>query len=156
LKQYSFITKWQLQAPINDVWNAIYESEDWPLWWKSVKSVNEIEKGDEQGIGSVRVYKMKTAFLYQLIFQLKVTDRSDHQFLKGKAIGDLEGTGSWVFTEQAGICFVECHWHVRTNIAWMNWLAFLLEPVFRYNHTLVMRDGARSLARKLNAALLSC
>jgi len=25
-KDYSFITRWQIEAPIEDVWNSIYES----------------------------------------------------------------------------------------------------------------------------------
>ena len=34
--QYSFETKWQLKAPVEEVWNAVYNSLEWQQWWKGV------------------------------------------------------------------------------------------------------------------------
>ena len=76
------------------------------------------------------------------------------QYLEGIASGDLEGTGSWTFKETAGITEVHCNWHVATNIGWMNAFAFLLKPLFRYNHGLVMKNGAMALAKRLDAPLI--
>lgn len=152
-KKYLFTTTWKIQAPIQDVWNAIYYSEQWPEWWKDFTSVVEIEKGDENSIGSIRVYKLKAWTFYTLSFNLLLTRRADLQYLEGSATGELEGTGSWQFSTQNGITTVTCVWNVETNIKWMNALAFLLKPLFRYNHGLVMKHGARALAAKLNAPL---
>jgi len=41
---YKFITNWQIKASLNDVWFAIYESAEWPAWWKGVKEVITIKK----------------------------------------------------------------------------------------------------------------
>ena len=41
---YSFVTHWRVQAPVEDVWNAIYLSEEWPQWWKDVVHVKETIK----------------------------------------------------------------------------------------------------------------
>jgi hypothetical protein len=153
-KQYHFITQWQFEAPLSDVWQAIYDSENWPSWWKSVKSVKETVAGDARGIGSIRTYTLTSPMGYHLSFNILLTDREDLLLLQGAASGHLHGTGSWYFTEQEGVTYVECHWQVATTVKWMNWLSFLLAPVFRYNHDLVMRNGARGLARKLQARLL--
>ena len=155
MKQYSFITKWAIEAPLEQVWQAIYESEQWPQWWKGVISVKEIEKGDDQGIGSIRIYTLSSAMKYQLSFSLLLTERKDHQLLKGTAHGQLSGTGAWYFKEKNSISYVECHWHVATNVRWMNLFSFLLAPVFKYNHALAMKWGAKSLSKKLGARLLS-
>ena len=128
----------------------------WPLWWKDVKEVKEIIKGDEEGIGSMRTYTLISPLGYKLSFNLLLTERTEYQLLKGEASGDLKGTGAWHFTSSADICFVECHWKVATTIPWMNFMGFFLRPVFQYNHSLVMKSGARCLARKLNAVLISC
>jgi uncharacterized protein YndB with AHSA1/START domain len=48
--QYSFVTKWQLKAPLQDVWDAIYGSMEWPQWWHGVQAVIEIEKNDARDI----------------------------------------------------------------------------------------------------------
>lgn len=155
-KQYHFVTRWVLEAPLESVWDAIYDSETWPEWWKGVISVTEINKGDEQGIGSVRVYKLSSPMHYTLRFSLLLTERIDYRLLKGKASGELEGTGAWIFRQEGTLTYVECHWQVATTIRWMNDVSFLMAPVFRYNHAIVMRWGARSLAKKLGCRLISC
>jgi hypothetical protein len=153
-EKYLFTTTWKIEAPLKDVWDAIYYSEEWPAWWKDFKSVTEIENGDHQNIGSIRVYKLKSPLIYTLSFNLLLTKRADLQYLEGKASGDLEGTGSWAFKEIDGITEVHCTWHVATNISWMNAFAFLLKPLFRYNHGLVMKNGAKALAKRLNVPLI--
>ncbi len=150
-ENYSFTTHWYVEAPLEKVWETIYKSEEWPRWWKGVKSVTETEKGDERGIGSIRIYRLRSPMFYTLSFKLLLTDRVEYKYLLGNASGELEGTGAWHFEEQGEITYVQCHWHVHTNIKWMNAFAFLLKPIFRYNHGKVMQWGAESLAKKLNA-----
>jgi hypothetical protein len=53
---YKFITQWEIAAPINDVWYSIYESADWPNWWKGVKQVKIIAENDANGINGIREY----------------------------------------------------------------------------------------------------
>jgi len=149
-ENYSFTTHWYVNAPLKDVWEAIYKSEEWPRWWKGVQSVTETVNGDERGIGSVRVYKLRSPMLYTLSFNLLLTDREEYKYLSGNASGELEGTGAWYFDIGEGMTHVRCHWNVHTNIKWMNAFAFILKPIFRYNHSKVMKWGAESLAKKLN------
>ena len=46
MASYSFLTTWILDAPRDDVWQAIYEVERWPEWWPGVRSVEQLEEGD--------------------------------------------------------------------------------------------------------------
>jgi len=154
-KQYSFTTNWRIEAPVEKVWEAIYQSEEWPDWWTSIRSVKEIRKGNEKGIGGIQNFSLVSPMKYQLKFQLLLTEREDCRLLKGIVSGDLKGVGSWHFAEKEGITQAVCKWEVATTVGWMNWLSFLLAPVFSYNHKLVMDNGAKCLARKLNARLLS-
>jgi len=147
---YSFISRWQVKAPIEEVWQLIYDSEKWPEWWPSVVKVKEIHPGDLRGIGSVRCYKMRSPMLYTLSFNLTLTEREDLKLLKGNASGELQGTGAWFVNEMDGLTDVQCHWKVATTRWWMNSFAFALRPLFRYNHAAVMKDGGISLGRKLN------
>jgi len=155
MKQYSFVTTWKIAADINAVWPAIHESEEWPAWWRSIKSVRETQKGDVAGIGSIRKYKIQSPMYYTLTFNLLLTQLKEHRLLEGKVSGDLQGTGSWYFRQEGSITEVTCYWNVTTNIAWMNALSWLLKPVFAYNHMLVMKEGAKSLAQKLGTSLVS-
>jgi uncharacterized protein YndB with AHSA1/START domain len=153
--QYLFITDWYIKAPLKEVWDVIYESEQWPEWWDSVLAVEETVKGDERGIGSVRNYKMQSPVLYTLSFAITLTERTEYQLLKGNVSGQLQGIGSWKLEEKNGTTHVQIEWHVSTTIWWMNLFAFLLKPAFAYNHKLVMQHGAKCLAKKLNAELVS-
>lgn len=148
---YSFTTKWETNAPVGDVWEAIRNSLDWPKWWKSFISVTETTPGDAQGIGSVRKYTLQSPTRYKLTFDMLLTDRIEHKLLAGKATGELAGTGTWHFDTRNGKTYIECQWNVATTKAWMNIFAFLLKPAFQYNHRKVMKDGAKYLEQRLGA-----
>lgn len=153
--QYSFITRWQLKAPLEEVWDAVYQSMEWPQWWKGVVSVTELAQGDVDGIGSVRTYTWKSILPYKLSFNMRLTEQEKYKRIKGLAFGELEGEGEWFFEEKEGVVLIQYHWKVFTNKTWMNYLAFLLKPAFNYNHDVVMGWGARGLAKKLQAELIS-
>ncbi len=152
---YTFITRWQIKAPLKDVWGAIYAAEQWPQWWHGVVAVDEIRAGNSRGIGGVKKYTWKSALPYKLSFYMELTDRVDHRSLMGRAYGELEGHGTWDFEENDGITKITYYWDVVTNKKWMNLFSFLLKPLFRYNHDVIMKRGARGLARLLQARLIS-
>ncbi len=151
---YAFTTRWKTSAPLHDVWETIRNSLQWPEWWKSFESVAELRPGDELGIGSIRRYTLQSPTRYKLTFDMLLTERVEHETLRGEASGELAGSGTWHFKVIDGVTYIECLWNVRTTRAWMNMLAFLLKPVFRYNHKLVMKKGAGFLAQRLNATVL--
>lgn len=153
--QYHFITRWQIKAPLPQVWNAIEDSLNWPNWWKGVVAVKELQQGDVQGVGGIRSYAWRSVLPYRLVFHMQLTELEKYKRIKGKASGELEGEGEWLFEEHNGITHIQYHWTVSTHKPWMNHLAFLLKPAFNYNHDVVMRWGAQGLARKLQAELVS-
>jgi hypothetical protein len=69
--------------------------------------------------------------------------------LEGVAHGELNGTGRWSLREEEGVTHARYDWRVSTSRAWMNALAPVLAPMFRWNHGEVMTEGARGLARYL-------
>lgn len=153
METYSFLTEWRLRASKKDVWQVILDAEKWPQWWKGVKDAKVLRAGDASGKGSITYYEMG-AFFYSLKFMLKIVDIEKHRFIKGLAEGDLIGTGMWEMEEANGIVTVRYYWNVETTVGWMNKWAWLLRPVFRLGHNLVMRWGGKGLARKLGTQLL--
>lgn len=151
---YSFVTNWELEAPLEDVWNAIYNSLEWPRWWKGVHSVVEIQPNNDSGVNGIRAYTWKSALPYQLTFSMQLTEKESLKRLKGIAFGELEGTGEWFFSEHNGIVHVRYNWSIVTNKKWMNTFAFLLKPVFKFNHNIVIHWGGIGLAKKLGTTLI--
>ena len=45
---YHFITNWDIDAPVQDVWDAILDSSRWPEWWHGVTRVEELERGERR------------------------------------------------------------------------------------------------------------
>jgi hypothetical protein len=76
-------------------------------------------------------------------------------FIEGEAVGELTGTGRWRLAEREGITEVRYDWNVSTTKAWMNLLAPVARPLFKWNHDVVMNWGAEGLARRLGVERLS-
>ncbi|MCX6208758.1 MAG: SRPBCC family protein [Bacteroidetes bacterium] len=148
-KSYSFITYWEINAPIEKVWALIYNSTEWANWWRGVVDVSELEKGNENGIDSIRRYTWKSKLPYKLSFDMRLTEFEYCKKLSGTAFGELEGNGTWMFKEKDGVTIVTYYWNIVTNKTWMNSLAFLLKPIFIYNHNVLMRWGKQGLEQKL-------
>lgn len=153
--QYFFVTRWQIKAPVEDVWDAIYHSLQWPQWWKGVKDVKLVADGDERGINGIREYTWKSVLPYKLTFSSRLLEREEYKRLHGVAFGELEGEGTWHFYEKDDVTFLQYDWKVFTTKKWMNMFSFALKPLFKYNHDVVMKWGAEGLAKKLNAELIS-
>ncbi|MEW5961845.1 MAG: polyketide cyclase, partial [Chloroflexota bacterium] len=92
---------------------------------------------------------------YRLTFDMQTTRIEPLLALEGIASGELEGTGRWRFSTDGPLTIVHYDWQVHTTKRWMNWLAPLAGPIFRWNHDVVMRQGGHGLARLLDARLVN-
>jgi hypothetical protein len=59
MASYQFLTTWLIEADRERVWDAIYDSERWPEWWKGVEEATKLEEGDDTGIGQFGRYVWK-------------------------------------------------------------------------------------------------
>ncbi|MFC0709183.1 SRPBCC family protein [Azorhizophilus paspali] len=151
---FHLTTLWQFDAPLAAVWDAIVEPETWPGWWPGVEQVVTLERGHEEGgLGTRQRFVWKGILPYRLSFVSRVTRLEPLHLLEGRVEGQLEGVGRWRFNEDAGQTRVCFDWRVRTTPAWMNLLAPLAQPLFRWNHRLLMHAGGVGLARRLGTRL---
>lgn len=155
MAEYRFLTTWLVQAERDRVWDAIYESERWPGWWKGVLEAEKLEEGDEAGVGQYGRYVWKSRLPYRLEFFVRTTKAEKPHLLEGDASGELAGIGRWRLFEHAGVTAVLYEWNVRTTRAWMNFFAPFARPIFAVNHDYVMRNGGHGLAKLLGARLLA-
>jgi uncharacterized protein YndB with AHSA1/START domain len=153
--EYRFLTTWLLEAERERVWEAIYDSERWPEWWKGVEEATKLEQGDESGVGQYGRYVWKAYLPYRVEFFVRTTRVERPTLLEGNATGELAGVGRWRFFEHDGLTAVLYEWNVHTTRAWMNLLAPMARRAFASNHHYVMRNGGEGLARLLGARLLA-
>jgi uncharacterized protein YndB with AHSA1/START domain len=147
--EYKFVTVWKTDAPLEKVWNEIYHSERWPEWWRGVEEVVELRKGDDLGVGSIRRYTWKSALPYRLSFESETVKVEPMTLLEGVARGELDGRGVWKLHSDSRYTTVVYDWRVRTSKPWMNFLAPIAEPLFKWNHDIIMSWGAKGLAQRL-------
>jgi hypothetical protein len=152
--RYSFLTTWLLAAPVEPVWDAIYDCERWPQWWKGVTRVEAVGERAENGVGQVFDIAWRSFIPYELEFRIVVTRVEHLQLMEGEATGDLAGHGRWRLLGAGDATTVTYEWNVSTTKPWMNLLAPVARPVFHWNHDWVMRSGGRGLAEQLGAPLL--
>lgn len=155
MADYSFVTLWRVAAPIERVWEVIDAAEEWPRWWKAIARAEVKEPGAPDGTGRVLRLTFRTALPYGFTFTTKTVRSQPPHLLEARAVGDLEGTGRWTLTPEAGGTLVRYDWNVRTNQRWMNLVAPLARPVFNWNHDVTMRWGAEGLARLLGAGVVA-
>ena len=163
MAEYRFLTTWLLEAERERVWDAIYESERWPEWWRGVLEAERLADGDSDGIGQVGRYVWRSRLPYRLEFQIRTTRVEKCHLLEGEASGELAGIGRWRLFQQpasaagegAPVTAVVYEWTVQTTRTWMNLVAPIARPIFAFNHDWVMRNGGEGLARLLGARMIA-
>jgi uncharacterized protein YndB with AHSA1/START domain len=152
--RFELTSHWHLDAPIERVWEALKATESWPLWWRYVKSVRELQAGDADGLGAVRHIAWSSRLPYGVAFDVEVVEVERPRLMRGRARGQLDGMGTWELTPEGVTTRVRYRWSVELGTPWMRRVAPLAAPVFRWNHNGVMRAGAEGLARHLKVRLI--
>jgi hypothetical protein len=153
MADYSFVTVWLVPAPIERVWDELFDVAAWPQWWKGVTDARELEPGDGDGVGKVFTISWRSFLPYDLTFVTTVTKVEKPHLMEGRAVGELTGTGRWRLFQQGGMTAVTYEWDVRTTKAWMNAVAPLARPVFEWNHDYVMRRGGMGLNERVRMVM---
>ena len=95
MAEYHFVSIWQIQAPIERVWEDDPPPERWPSWWKYVVGVDELDPGAADGVGKHLRLLFRTRMPYTLGFNVRLTRVQPPSELVAEATGELEGTGRW-------------------------------------------------------------
>jgi hypothetical protein len=155
MARYSFLTTWVLDAPLEPVWDALYETSRWPAWWRGVTEARELVPRGPGGVGGVTRFTFRSRLPYDLTFDMRSTLVERPRVMEGVATGELAGFGRWRFFATDGATAVVYEWEVETTAWWMNAFAPIGRPLFAWNHDHVMRAGGRGLAELLGATLLA-
>lgn len=155
MAEFHFLTTWDLEAPLETVWETIRDATHYPDWWKYVANVTEVEPTRPDGTGGRYLWKWKTALPYTLSFEMHITRYEPPCLVESEAQGELDGVGRWELKEMQGFTRVTYDWRVSTTKSWMNLTAPILAPAFGWNHNILMDEGGQALASRLGVRLLA-
>ena len=157
MPEYSFLTTWCLEAPREPVWEAIWDSERWPEWWRGVVAV-ELDRGRRDGRRPGR--PLHLALEASLRPRLRDDDHRVEKphLLEGEAVGELAGVGP-LAPVRAGRPDGRDRRRLRVERAHDEALdepaRAVARPVFEWNHDWVMRNGGEGIAGLLGCRLLA-
>lgn len=149
MANYQFTTNWLFKAPLENVWHEIKQMDEWPTWWTYVSKVECLRQGDVDEINSIRRITWRTALPYSLTFDSELLAMERFKRMEGRAFGELEGTGIWIFSKEDSFTAVKYVWTVKTTKWWMNFFSFIARPIFEWNHDKVMEAGYIGLKKRL-------
>jgi uncharacterized protein YndB with AHSA1/START domain len=147
MADYHYVSTWQLQAPIEQVWTAVSDLEHLPAWYPAVQEVQTLAPGDANGVGSRVRYVLKGRLPMRLAFEATISRVVPPRQLELRAEGELAGTGRWLLDQHGDTTTVRYLWDVRTTKPWMNRVAPVAWPLFTWNSKGVMLEAGQGLAR---------
>jgi hypothetical protein len=152
-RRFEYVTEWRFDAPIESVWAALTDVEQWPEWWPHVREVHTLSPGGADDLGAVRRLRWSSRLPYGFTLDVKTIEALPMARLRGRATGDMAGTGLWELWRDGTGTRLRYTWNLALYTRWMRLAAPLMAPVFRWNHEGVMRAGMRGLERWLAGAL---
>jgi len=154
MADYHYVSTWQLQAPIEQVWTVINDVERMPAWYPAVQEAQTLAAGDADGVGRRVRLVIKGRLPMQLAFEATIARLDPPRELELHAEGELAGSGRWLLDQQGEITTVRYLWDVRTTKPWMNLVAPIARPLFAWNTKGVLLEAGRGLARLLEVPLV--
>ena len=148
--EYHFITYWRVQATIDEVAQIIGNAADLVRWWPSVYlDVQELEPGDENGVGRVIDLYTKGWLPYTLRWKFRVSEVDPGRRVRLEAEGDFVGRGIWIFEQDGEWVNITYDWKISAEKPLLRSLSPLLKPIFEANHRWAMAKGEESLRLEL-------
>lgn len=156
MAHYMFETEWTVTAPIDSVFALISHPENYSEWWPGVTDSRLVVAGDDDGLGRVGAYTIRSPLGYEMRFETRAVDVDKPHLVSTVVRGDLVGTGTHYLEEtRTGGTLVRFHWYVSTTKRWMNAIAGIARPGFVFAHRYVMFNGCDGMAKALGGRLVT-
>jgi mannose-6-phosphate isomerase-like protein (cupin superfamily) len=151
--EYVFLDEWDVDAPIEAVFDALADARSYPAWWRPVYLEVETDGPPEVGQTARHLFKGRLPYHLRATSTLAGLDRPNE--LVTDVHGDLSGRGRWTLTWHGGRTHVRFDWRVSADRPLLRVLTPLLRPLFRWNHAWAVAravEGLEPYARRTSAA----
>jgi hypothetical protein len=146
MAKFHFVTNWEILATLEEVYPIIKDSSKLCDWWPSVYlELKTLQEGDPDGIGKIVSLHTKGYLPYTLRWSFEVMEIIKNKKIALRAFGDLSGNGVWTFNQKEDTCIVNYDWDISFEKPYLSKLAWLLRPIFSFNHRWAMNKGLESI-----------
>jgi mannose-6-phosphate isomerase-like protein (cupin superfamily) len=150
---YVFVDEWDVEAPIEAVFDAVADARTYPAWWRPVYI--DVESDGPPAVGAVTRQHFKGRLPYHLRTTSTVVSMQRPTSIEGTVQGDLSGRGVWMLSERGAATHVRFDWRVNADRPLLRVLTPLLRPLFAWNHNWAIAraiEGLGPYARRQAAA----
>ncbi|MEA2611703.1 MAG: hypothetical protein QOI37_1551 [Chloroflexota bacterium] len=155
--EYHFVSVWHIPATPEEISDVLGDAPALARWWPSVYlAVEQVEPGDERGVGKVVDLWTKGFLPYTLRWRFTVTGSEPPTGFRIEASGDFVGRGIWTLRPAtppdplAGPrTTVTYDWLVIAEKGLLKDLSTVMKPIFGANHRWAMARGEQSLKLEL-------
>lgn len=147
---YLFVDKFTAPCNVETAYQYIHRIEEYPRWWGKVyKKIVKLKDAPQDKPGARYAVTVGGFLPYLLTLENEITHIDWPNLIQFKAVGDLQGKGTWSFREVPGGTEVTFDWRVAANKEVIRWLSFLLKPLFRANHVFCVRKADEGIRNDL-------
>src|SRR5215217_4007688 len=139
MRPYRFADEWLLPASTSEVFEAVTDLANYSLWWSNVLSVRQLEE-------DVAEMVCRAALPYQLVIRMHRREQNERTGeLRVEISGDLQGflAGKLLSVTSGTQLLITQEVEVHKNS--LRRLDFIARPLFRANHSAMMRRGCKGL-----------
>jgi uncharacterized protein YndB with AHSA1/START domain len=147
--EYVFLDEWDVDAPVEAVFDALADARTYPEWWRPVYL--DVEADGPPAAGRVSRQHFKGRLPYTLKTHSKIVRIDPPRSFEIEVEGDLSGRGVWTLTPRDGKVHVHFDWRVNADRPLLRVLTPVLRPLFRWNHNWSIeraREGLEPYARR--------
>jgi hypothetical protein len=148
--EYHLTTEWWFEGTAAEIYDLLSNTDAMRRWWRAILvGLEEIDPGDDEGMGKVVQMHVRAALPYTLHWQFRVREANRPCGFSIDASGDLNGRGTWTLTQEGPWVHVHYDWRVRADAWYLRSFSFALKPLFATNHRWAMQRLEEGLKLEL-------
>jgi len=142
--EYAFVDEWDVDAPIEEVFDALADARTYPTWWGTV--FKEVDVSGPPAVGVVSTQHTKARLPYHMRFSGTITRLEPPNVLEYDVVGDFTGHGRWTLTDTGGNVHVRLDFRIHVgNHPVLRRLTPVFRPLFGWNHRWAMARAMEGL-----------
>ena len=147
--RYCFNNSWNIDAPVELIWDELINYKQWPLWCDGLERIEKLDEFDHLQIGNNIRSTWKGSLPYNITFDSVIKDFMQYSFLSFNVTGDLRGEGLCSFLPSQDNTTINFKWKVSPTQLWIKMSSPFARTVFIENHNYIMRQVVSGFTRMI-------
>ncbi|MBC8440235.1 MAG: hypothetical protein H8D87_11180 [Deltaproteobacteria bacterium] len=150
---YRFNSSFNIDAPLELIWNELINYKKWPDWCKGLQRIEPLDQFDHLQKGNNIRSVWKGALPYTIVVDAVVRDFIQYSFLSFAVTGDLYGEGRCYFLPSRDNTIINFIWNVSPTKLWMKMSSPFARSVFIENHDQIVEQAVTGFTRRIEQKL---